>query len=377
MTGFWQSLVELIEAKSPSQLKDDLYRYMVRRYDEHRADEAMALMQRVPIRDFARQMEAEYFDSRINATIQDMIKAATPADQRRGPGRPRKDEPAREPGVSTDKGSGPSEPIPQRPGAGRQEPSVLHRPGTRQGQEPGTAGQNAPRPQPSQQIQPSTAGRDLERLRAQRAKIAADPRKAAELQKIDAQIASISKSGESGLMDAQRQVDYVTQTYGKDVGDRLAKRLRVPSSSERGGELGGDRGSDWVKKPTVLSPDAIAKRMDPDITHRSTPANAGELPAKEPGGTRGGPLKPMMKDPETGEMVVRPGDFAWQRWQPAGVSRKVQTARPDQATGNTVRGSRYTNPAGEGEPMFWDPEARDWISKSQALAVRAQRKAGG
>ncbi len=58
--------------------------------------------------------------------------------------------------------------------------------------------------------------------------------------------------------------------------------------------------------------------------------------------------------------VVRPGVRVGQRWKPHGVSAKVKTSRPDQATGNYIRGTRFTNPAEEGDELVWN--GTDWVS---------------
>lgn len=297
-------------------------------------------------------------------------------------------------------------------------PQVAAVPGERPTHDVGTAGQSPgsmpghtrpPQVQTSQEVVPSTTGKDLESLRARQKDLKrqvagltgqkdSNPgdksidRKlvtiSTQLQDVEQQIARVSSAGKSGIEDSQKRVDYITQTYGAAQGDALAAKLGVPSTKQRTRKVRDQETGQPVKDPKtgedktvvqVWNAEKVAKfqNKEPEL-----PVGAYDLPGKpsmpgpEAGAERGpkAPLrKPMRKNPETGASEMRPGDFAGQRWKPSGVSQKKVQHRADQATGNFAQASRFTNPAEEGQEVVWD--GSDWILPSQYAAKKGETNA--
>ncbi len=293
-------------------------------------------------------------------------------------------------------------------------------PGERPVHDVGTAGQSPgsmpghTRPvqkQTSQEINPSTLPQELAPLRAQEKELShrikglqIDPKKnAGEINKLVPQlgdvqqkIARLSNAGKSGLEDLQKRVDYVTQTYGVEQGDAMAKKLGVPTTKMRSRKVRDPKGGPDKIVQQIWSAEKIAKMMnqEPELpvgTYDGVPVSGakrdkegpwqkgGKLPEPD-GGNDASPerapiRKPMMKNPSTGQMEVRPGKFAGQRFKPSGVSQKEPTTRADQATGNFQYGSRFTNPAEAGQEVIWD--GSDWVLPSQWAAKKGQMSAAG
>ncbi len=303
-------------------------------------------------------------------------------------------------------------------------------PGERPVHDVGTAGQSPgsmpghTRPvqkQTSQEIQPSTLHKNLDPLKAREKELAhriqglqIDPKKnAIEINKLVQQhgdvkqkIDRLTNVGQSGVEDMQKRVDYLTLTYPDSTqGDDLARKLGVPTTKQRSRKVkdpttGEAQIDPKTGKPKLIqqiwSAEKVAKFMnqEPDLapgTYDGAPV-AGAKPDKagpwqtgdklpgptdKPGYDRSpSPIrKPMMKDPKTGEQSMRPGQFPGQRWKPSGVSQKVAQARADQATGNFKYGSRYTNPAEEGQEVVWD--GADWVLPSQWAAKKGEMAASG
>jgi hypothetical protein len=356
------------EAKTSVDYKNALARYMVGRYGEHAADEAISLLQRSRPQDFQKQLALKYMDSRLDGIVKDLVKSMTPTTNA-----PKsKDEPeagfkAADDDEESDDGPAfktPDEVAAQRAKTTATAASRPDRAGTTSNVQRPAGGGTRAEPGKATASVMGTAGQ------YQIKKPSADPSIKPTVK---------AKPGESGMSNSQKKVDYVTQTYGQATGDRLAKKLGVPTSAERGGVLGVGMGSPWKTKPKVVSGQAAQKAADPDSpTAAPTPRNARDIPprpvAQRPGGSNGKPLV-RTRNPETGEdeVGVRPGDFVGQRWKPHGISKKVATARPDAATGNFQRGSRLTNPSQEGQEMVWD--GSDWVLPSVYAASRAQAKA--
>ncbi len=313
---------------------------------------------------------------------------------------------------------------------GRSQVSV--KPGEKAVHDVGTAGQSPgsmpghtrpPQVQPSQDATPSRTPQDLENLRAKIKQLTArqaglqsqlddDPKNqglktqvaqtSQELGKAQQQLDRTSNAGQSGIEDMQKRVDYLTKTYpDSTVGDDMAKKLGVPTTKQRSRRVkdpetglpmkdadGKDKvtvqiwNADKVEKFMNSGGDVGAGTYDMPGGGQKLPANAGDTNlAKSIAGTKGksgpkAPLrKPMQKNPSTGEMEMRPGTVPGQRWKPHGVSQKQAQARPDQATGNFAYGTRYTNPAEEGQEVVWD--GSDWVLPSQWAAKKGEMSASG
>ena len=239
-----------------------------------------------------------------------------------------------------------------------------------------------------------------------------------QLRDIEGKEKRIAQTGKSGIADAQRQVDYLTQTYGAKRGDAEAKKLGVPTTHERTTTKTDADGNDQ-STVAIWSPEKVARWKDRGIEGGAQPNRAEELPPVEPR-EKSAQHKPMMKAPKGidpaglkkladlrrqysqlkksgagedelslakdeinqilssgGELVdtVIPGAFDGQRWKPAGMSKKVATARPDKATGKTVHGSKFTDPAKMGQELIWDEASQDWLLPSERAAKRGERKA--
>ena len=285
---------------------------------------------------------------------------------------------------------------------------------------PGVIQQMAKRAVGLKQSDPAKSQELARKVNQMRAELAELPKK---IRDMESQISRISKVGKSGVSDAQRKVDDMTDQYGKEQGERLAKKLGVPPTSARRKEV---VDPDTGKKKIVTaiwSAEKIKRWMDsgPEL-------NPGvyDLPGKPslPGPEdRGGKEptvlhKPMMKAPKglskdelqkladlrrnysslkragaseeelqlakqdinaimaRGDEIVDvviPGSYPGMRWKPSGVSRTVRTMRPDKATGKMVYGKRETDPSQEGQELVWD--GSDWILPSQWVSKRGERNA--
>lgn len=237
---------------------------------------------------------------------------------------------------------------------------------------------------------------------------------ARELEKAKQGVAALTSTGQSGYSDLQKYVDGQTAEYGRERGEAEAKRLGVPTTRERT-VLVRDKDTGKAKidpetgkpetKVNIWDANRIMKFMnaEPELepgTYDTVPALGGDK--RSPGGrdseedhvwqAGGGKMpgrgekqerspirKPMVRDPRTGEMVMRQGDFIGQTFKPSGVSRKVSTMRADQATGNFKYGSRMTDPSKESgptqQPTKWNGE--DWVLPSVYVTDIAKKKAAG
>lgn len=366
--------------RSPQKLQNDLMTYIMRRYGQHAHDQTLEFLAAAhKAKDFGafkQQMAKHFGDPIINQTIAGMEKGP---EQKRGPGRPPKATHV-DPAQHAQQAAQTAATAASRPDrAGTQanlpkrEPLTL-KPGEKPDQAMGTAGQLNPEKQPSLQggapwlpkatdleTQPHTIATRLDALRQKLADLGHDPRSEAERAKIQGQIADLGKLNQSGLAQSQKRVDYVTKTYGTKNGDQEAAKLGVPTTKER--TVVDDEGKEHIQ---IWGADRIMRWKDAD-------QNANAPGKKEPGSAKRAVHKPMIRDKQTGEMKVRPGDFVGQRWRPSGMSKKEPVARPDQATGRFQHGSHYVNPTQTGQEVVWNGE--DWVLPSAFAAMRAQQRA--
>lgn len=372
MSGPWTALRSLfnnrglVEAKTAADYITSLQRYMVGRYGEHAADEATAALRRNPSAKWLQDIQYQYMDSRLDGIAKDLVRAMRPEPSTRGgaPAGQDDDDDDGKPAPKTFRS--PEEIEKQRQATSQTAGSRPDRAGTKSNVQGDVAG-GGTRVEPGKATPSAMGTAHQYQVKAPSVDPSVKPRIKAE-------------PGESGKNVAQQKVDYATLTYGLAGGERLARKLGVPSSLERGGKLSPD-GKGWLTKPKVMNGRALDKQLDVDNPDRPAPPakNVSDLPQAKakpvgPAGSGGKPLQ-RVKNPDTGqdEVRVRPGDFVGQRWKPHGMSQKVSTARPDQATGNFAHGSRYTNPKDEGQEVVWNGE--DWVLPSVYAAGQAQKKA--
>lgn len=345
MNGLWSFLGRLLgEAKGADEYRDDLLRYITMRYGEHEADRVRDDMQRMSPQQLARHLETGFVDDRVDALAQRMISAGVAAHPGRAGTAARFHPQA---GASTDKGSGPSEPIPQRPDRSGGASPLVGRPTTsvRPGEKPvhavGTAGQHRPKDQPSQRsgIVPVRPGKD-------------DPR--------------------SGVVAAQKAVDSIASSgRPADVAraDAMARRLGIPTTRER--TTVDDKGR---SRTAIWPADRVLKHRDPDLN-----PDAGEAPPEgdEPI-SRLDLIKHGLVQRKAGGVITPnfPGEFIGQRWRPHGRVQQKVTSRPDPTTGRWAHGKTTVDPATTGPEVVWDGSR--WIpagdfDSSKGMAQRAWR----
>ena len=365
----------MLEAKDAAGSKADLLRYITKRFGEHEADQVSNLHVSDP-NGFAKAVALRYMDPAIDK----MAKAMGPSDDDQSGGGEKRGR-GRQPGSGQDKKKGAShhevpsdrsperkdprhEPIPARPDRVGMRPNLPHRdqltlkPGGSYGQDVGSAGQNMPKNQPSMSARPDSISPELERLRAELKKLEKDPlwrkgRPDAEATnirraEIQARIKELSQSDKGGMTDLQKKVDYITNTYGPQRGDAMAKKYGIPPTSART-----TTGSDGKEKIAIWSAEKIAKFMNAAIPDDAEPEQKGP------------------RGQSTAHTPKFDGDFDGQVWSPAGVSQKKTDASPDALTGNFTHRSRFTNPRDEGQKVVWNSADRKWQLPSVYAAAKA------
>jgi len=312
----WYQLVRIIR-EAPRDPEERLLRYIELRYGEHEADELRQFIRKNPLHHLPKHVATTFVDAEAETLAKKVATKYQPQQSAASSKPVRRQYPVGT--VNRDKGSFSDEPIPQRPdrsGVRANVPpptpgTLKLRPGEKPEQDPGTAGQHRPQPQPSQQLVPVGAVKR-------------------------------AAPGESGVKKHQRMVDYLTQTYGPEVGNAYARKYGVLPTADRLDAKGNARIHDIEK---------VAKMRD-----------AGELPKPQ----KGESPKPKY-----------PGKFHGQRWSPAGVSQKKMVWFANQATGNMGRMARFSNPTGKGAEWIWDKYGNDWLRPSAYAAKNAQLRAQG
>jgi hypothetical protein len=498
MSATWNTLRQaLTEAAG----KEQLINYISRVYGENEADELGPYLDSVwnpqQLPQVARELGNHYGDPQVGEILRKAMAAMGVNSQgepavKRGRGRPPgtgKNQIAQAGGTQPAPKKG-SAPLPQQPGpeqpwigatrpdrSGAPTPEVpkhgkAYVPGEKPQHDVKGPGQwqSLSSDQPSQQQRPSTMNKELEPLRSRERqlqkqvaglkaqpgqKMAADKLEL-ELNKVQQQIARITKAGSSSIEDAQKRVDALNSEYPSTrPGDAIARQLGVPSTKDRTRKVKyRDPQTGEEKEKLVVqiwNADKVFKFMDqasqggslktpselPPGVYDQVPGMQGSDPEKQgpwqgsgtnlpirqdsPGGRAANQVhKPMMKAPKGldatglqqlsqlrqqfasakkandadgmarakaeidkvmaagGEVVdtVRPGTAIGQRWRPSGVGVKTKTSRPDQATGNYIRGTRFTNPAEEGQEVVWD--GTDWVLPSVFASSKGEKsgKAG-
>jgi hypothetical protein len=285
---------------------------------------------------------------------------------------------------------------------------------------PGVIQQMAKRALALRASDPAKSQELARKVNQMRAELAELPKK---IQDMEVQINRISKVGKSGVSDAQRKVDYITDQYGEALGNRLAKKLGVPPTSARR-KIIKDPDTGKEKRVTAIwSIEKIQKWLEnPDLPAGvyDAPSGGPRLPEPKDASEKEPHIlhKPMMKAPKglskdelqrladlrrnyaqlkrSGASeeelqlvkqdinaimargseivnVVMPGSRPGMRWRPSGVSKVVRTLRPDKATGRMTLGFRQTDPSQEGQELVWD--GSDWILPSQWVAKKGERNA--
>lgn len=379
MTHLWRILESLFltEAKDAAYYRDQLIRRVQRKYSQHEADELVRHMQTLSPKEFQEYVEMLFVSPELNGLTKSMIDA----ERLRHPEKAgRGDLPTHS--RSTDKGSGEaSEPIPQRPDRTRSVDSPLHGPprtsvipGEKPSHAVGSAGQNAPRTQPTVAAGIIPQKHDPDR----------QPR--------------------SGVVSAQREVDRLYKDGDKDGALRLAKQLGVPSPEERfhydrSGQLSRDPGG--RPRIVVWGPDRVFKWQKADSQHLKLDPERGRavsmqgVDAKEKSDSErrqqahsrardaaAGRIDPdrmdlikrgILKRDKAGAAAQvgpkRPPSFDGEVWQPHGRSEEERTMRPDPITGNFTFGKRDTDPSKTGGKLIGLGDK--WLTPSEYAATRA------
>lgn len=359
MPGAWTTLrTFLIEAKSAATLKAVIMRYIMRRYGENEADEFAADMKRMDWKSFKRHIGLKYMDSNLDSMMQQMAQAARV--QAHGGSDPDKKS------ASASAVKGPSGRVfasyddeedkqakidamrAARAAAlkGTPTPAPLMNPNKTATHAVGTAGTLKPKDQPSvaagirpQDIKPNQRG-----------------------------------GARSGLIDAQRQVDRATKEKGEAEGNRIAKLLGVPTTSQRTA-VDPETGK---KRVQIWPPDRVMKFMDPDQNPDISPSSDAEKRAKAIARGKGeldsdrvelikrGMLSRMKAGGENDASKPKfPGNFHGERRKRHGMSRDKLISRPDQATGNWKRSMGTEDPSKTGIEWLWDDNKQEWITDAE------------
>ena len=223
----------------------------------------------------------------------------------------------------------------------------------------------------------------------------------------------------SGVVRAQREVDKETREKGVAAGEKLARSLGVPTTAERT-TIHPDTGE---KKIQVWGPDRVFKHVDTDrhdvegdseedlanapaflrgIAAQAGPSRSVSLKGANSPGTSDADRRAQSHqrakdasanriDPDRLEKIKRgilnrnaaptklgpdrPPSFDGEVWKPHGRERDTLVSRPDQATGNWIRGKMTMNPKNTGgELVGLDGK---WVAPSVYASNMAQRKAKG
>lgn len=368
MTGTWQLLRSLLEARSVSDYKEDIFRYVTQRYGEHAADLLRDKMKSSSFRDFKDYAAFEYFDDKLNGLIDTLARQAI-AVHRAKQGAPPEAKPGQRVGPSgrafTDPGSSADRQARidamrrarNRDQGGDDAAKALMTPSKGGAHAVGSAGQHQPKQQPSvaARIRPQQTAQDMK----------------------DKNVAK------SGLARAQREVDKETREKGVAAGEKLAKQLGVPTTAERTTEHP-DTGE---KRIHIWGADRIFKHMDSDRTpgskgmsdserraqshKRAMDAQAGSIDPDRLEKIKRGILKRNAAATKLGP--DREGSFHGERWKPHGREEEVPMARPDLATGNWVRGKATLNPKNTGQETVWNKYDREWQLPSVFASREAER----
>ncbi len=397
ISGPWLTLRSfLVEAKSASDYRNDLIRFMTKRYGEHEVDQMLKSASSMSAAEWRKHMAMEYMSDEIDGIISNMFQAHQSAanakkERGRGPEVPKSKDATQgpsgrqyvEPGSAAEKQAKIDQMRQARASVGNAQDAgaSLLKPSTTQGQKMGTAGQNQPRPQPT-----VAAG------------VVAPEEPAGQ------------RISRSGLVRAQRAVDKETAEKGEKAGEILAKRLGVPTTAERTAvdDESGER------RVHVWGPDKVLKHMDPDKSGRgAAPAvpgtdaiatkraqsharakdtEAGRLSPDRIAMIKQGILKRNAADPSGKVGPGYPGKQHGQHWQPHGMSTPVGVSRKDMATGNYIRGHVMKGPEHTGQGTTWDANKGEWVTdqefnrryptfkdqgkSSKDLVHRAQARAG-
>lgn len=204
------------------------------------------------------------------------------------------------------------------PGAGQELPglrSELDQLRQRMSRLPTMIQQTAQRAVALKQSDPARSQEFARQANQMRGELTSLPKKIRDLEGKEKRIA---QTGKSGLSDLQKQVDYMTQTYGAKRGDAVAKKLGVPTSGERtvkykDKETGEDKEriniwsaekiQRWKQKGPELAPGQYDKAPVQGVNKDAQGPWQGsgeKLPGPERGGQRAAdaPHKPMMKAPK-------------------------------------------------------------------------------
>ncbi len=370
MTKAWQLLRSLLEARSVNDFKEDIFKYMTRRYGEHAADELRDRMTSLPFKEFKRHASTEYFDPKLDGLIDTMAKQAIAVHKAKqsaapeaGPGKTvsASGRSYVDPASAADQDAKIAAMRQARAAAagGDEAARTLMTPGHGGGHAVGSAGQNRPKPQPS-----VAAG-----IRPQNP--SDDP--------------NVGHVPKSGLVKAQREVDKETREKGVAAGEKLAKRLGVPTTAERT-TVHPDTGDKSIQ---IWGPDRVFKHMDVDRggatpgmsdaerkaqSHkRARFAQAGQIDPDRLDKIKRGILQRNAAPTKLGP--DRPPSFDGERWKPHGRETRVPSFRPDPMTGNWVHGTRVANPKDTGAELIG--LGGKWVTPSVYASNVAQRKAHG
>jgi hypothetical protein len=367
MTGTWQLLRTLVtEARSTSDYKEDIFKYVTLRYGEHKADELRDAMRSMKFGDFRKHAALEFMDQKLDAKIEALAKAALTAYRAR-----QGEKPEPQPGHTAGR-SGKIYTDPEaederqaridamrqaraKQAGGQDAAKALMTPRKLNGPKPshavGSAGQHQPKTQPSiaAGVQPQYSADELKKMHIAR----------------------------SGLVRAQREVDKETRSKGPAAGEKLAKSLGVPTTAERT-VTHPDTGQKTVQ---IWSPDRVLRHMDPD-QNPDRQAGGGEKLDRTELIKRG--MLRRSAAPKPGQLGPnRPGSFHGERWKPHGREEEVPAGIPNQATGNWMHFKRQMDPKHTGREVIWNAHVGhqfpgvtgEWQLPSVFMAAEAERGA--
>ena len=260
--------LSLIEAKGPSDYRDELLRYIERRYSENDADETRTLLrqlagQRGGASEFKRQLSVKYLDEKIDDLIGKMIGAGIAvknAQRDASTSKPEKKEKSgKEIRVKSDRQFIDPET------AAEKDAAIAAIRAQRDSIGKGFSGGPAKKefdPKKDRWHDVGTAGAGLPQKPQ---KLGFANPKSGETQEVDVDDVKPhdpkdrAKPSKSGIVDAQKQVDRLTKQKGVIAGDALARRLGVPSTADRTtvDEMGNENVAIW-------SPDRVTKFLDVD-----------------------------------------------------------------------------------------------------------------
>lgn len=176
-------------------------------------------------------------------------------------------------------------------------------------------------------------------------------------------IDKITKSDtKSGIISAQRAVDKLTKDEGPAKGDSMAAALGVPTTAQRT-----TVDDDGKKSIQIWTVDRVTKFMDPDhgnAQNSAKPMDRTEL-------VKYGVVKRVAQASNIGPDFE--GTFHGQRYTRSGREQSKMRSAPSKITGNNIRFKAQINPNKTGDSVIWDANQRKWVQPSEFMAKNADK----